>query len=149
MYMIVYVSCDVVNDYMPRPAINRTGERLAISAALNDHMEKSGCGQGNLAALIGIPRLSLINYLECRQTPRPRVLGKLKAFFGPNFPYLAAKIPTPGLGVPPPAPDVPQRFALGGEILLETHDPLVSARLTRKRPNSLELIIEFRRTGSD
>lgn len=112
-------------------------------------MEKSGSSQGNLAGLIGIPRLSLINYLECRQTPRPRALGKLKAFFGPSFPYLAAEVSTPGLSVPPPVIEMQPTLVLGREISLETHDSLISAKLTRKRSNSLELIIEIRRTGSD
>lgn len=134
---------------MPRPPVIRTDERAAISAALNTYMERTGIGQGKLAGNIGIPRLSLINYLECRQTPRPRALGKMKAFFGPNFPRDEDGISPPASATPSLIPPMQRKLAFEGEIYLETHDSLVSARLTRKQPNSLELIVEIRRTGSD
>jgi transcriptional regulator with XRE-family HTH domain len=136
---------------MPRPRIDRTIERVAISAALADRLEATGLSQDGLATRIGIPRLSLINYLKCRQTPRSRALGKLKAYFGPSFPYPATDASAPVLKAEKPIAAGQQSLALeaGGEILIETHDSLVSARLTRKRPNSLELFVEIRRTGSD
>jgi hypothetical protein len=134
---------------VPRPDIQRTGERLAIATALNTYMEKAGCSQIKLAKAIGIPRLSLINYLECRQTPRSPARGKLKAFFGQDFPKLADEGSAHALAPPSPVAPVYQSIPSESEISLETHDSLVSARLTRKRPNSLELVVEIRRTGSD
>jgi hypothetical protein len=134
---------------MARPLINRTPERIAISAALNAHLERTGVTQDRLADDIGIPRLSLINYRECRQTPLPASMGKLKAFFGQSFPSLPADASSPPTLAKLPASPTQQSFPFDMETFIETQDSLVSARLTRRRPNVLELTVEIRKTGSD